>query len=187
MAWTDVCKFNFEHACQGLILKHKISARKACKQLSGESGISLRTLQRWWEEITKEKLKKLAEQDEIEKCANNGADQEPIENNTENNDGYERLAAMSQHEEEKMIKCLSCGKEVPESELPLNGSGKAYGPKSKYHRLCAACEKRVQRSVSVGQEDGYRVVCPHCAKSHYVKWSTIYRVGDIHRRKENGK
>jgi len=53
MAWTDICKVAFKYNVDTVLAKQgpkKRSVRKVLDQIAEESGISLRTLQRWYKE-----------------------------------------------------------------------------------------------------------------------------------------
>jgi hypothetical protein len=189
MAWTEVCKLNFEHACTVLIKKNSWTANKAHKKLSEESGIPAATLRRWWVEITKEKLKKISEQAQEEELFKNEQLQQPADNaNDSIQDNSDSVPKEDEPEktEEKPFVCLGCGRSEPEVKCALNGSDEPYGKKSKFFGMCVSCKRKAQKAANVKPDEGLRVVCPHCAKSHYLKWTAIYRAVDNKRRDDNG-
>ena len=154
MAWTEVCKINFKATCDGLMANRKVSVSKILRQLSDESGIPLRTLQRWWFEM---KMKE-------ENSAKNGANDECTENNNKNEDEKTDGA-----QTEKKWICRACGKS--DVSPALNGSGKPYGPKSRFYNVCLPCKRKAQHTIKDGE--GMETVCPECGTGHKIPWTTI--------------
>jgi len=99
MAWVGQCRVAFKCNADALLLRQqskKKSINKVLKQLNDESGIPLRTLQRWWQE----------------ECANNGAIDLTASNNTES-------SAVERHP--PVPTCKNCKKNPCETYKKRNG------------------------------------------------------------------
>lgn len=188
MAWTDVCKINFESACTGLINFRQQSVNKAIDQLSKDSGIPARTLRRWWHEAQVKKEESVAEIEKIiasnkKSSAKNGQDGEGAETTLNNNTKESGPSSKTKHKE--VFKCVGCGRQEPEVKPADNGNGQPYGRKSKFFNICGSCKKASYKAAVV-PDSGCRFVCPHCSKSHYVSWERLNKMVNKQREVENG-
>ena len=66
MAWTDQCRIAFQVNAKGLYLtqKGRKNLTKVLKNLSRESGIPYKTLERWWYEEKSERKKESLKNEE---------------------------------------------------------------------------------------------------------------------------
>ena len=151
MAWSEQCRVSFQMTANVMIAKQKKrkNITKVLKELSVESGIPLKTLNRWFYEK--------------ENHPKNGATQPTIENNTENNTNEVPAVPVVRK------KCSACKKNNAELD---STTGEVYG-----QGLCTTCRKKKTAIVDnikelVEMADAVvddMIVCPHCNKAFYIK------------------
>lgn len=166
MAWTEVCKINFIQTLKHLTIVKGMSLRKALKKLSEESNIPFVTLERWFYDNVKESTIK------------NDGTTDDIEKTDKNNTSDDILRSTE-------WKCRSC--EKTDVKPALNGSGKPFGAKSKFHNVCKACKTRMNRSKN--ESEGMEANCPHCGNRFFINWASVkHRLNSWIRKEEaNGQ
>jgi hypothetical protein len=127
-------------------LKGKKNLQRILRELSAESGIPRKTLERWWYKQEKEKT------DRMKKFLTNEELQEPEvtpENNTE------IPAATPAAPDAPLPLCAHCGTKP----VYVRHTGKPYGQNSKAYGLCGACDARKRRHGTPNKE---KFICPKC-------------------------
>jgi hypothetical protein len=153
MAWLEQCRIAFKVNADSLLYrekqKGKATVRRILKTLARDSGIPLRTLQRWYKE------------EEDKKCAKIGADRPTKQKDLKNDKSEDAPAAPPEI-------CLRC-KKYPVYRRKAYGKLQPLGPDSKYYGLCSNCRDEQYRATknnkSIEEEFGRQVVCPEC---HHV-------------------
>lgn len=151
MAWTEVCRVNFCQTVKHMTVVKKLKLKTALQKLSSESGIPVSTLKKWFYSDIEEKSTK------------NGTFTEDIENTKE--------ILTTEEKKSTSTVCRACNSEV--ESFKITSSGKPYGPKSKFYRLCQACAKQSERVSKIQSDDGISCVCPHCGEGFSIPWSTV--------------
>ena len=180
MAFTDTCKVNFEQTCRAMADSKKTSLKKVIDQLSNESGISKRTMWRWWSEI---QMNNAIKAQEIQKqsddaTAKNGSASKDTDNKKDSaalkdDPGYTPPP----------FQCRSCKRtDVPPR---LNGSYKPHGKNSRFYQLCVACVEAMKRTPKTG--DGMNHICSHCGNRDKIPWSTVKVRVQKHEREKGGE
>jgi hypothetical protein len=167
MAWEAVCKPGFKMQMTHLTFQKRLSVASAIRKLSRESGIPVKTLNRW----------------HYESHLKNEVGDNPTEITIENSECKTKRPARGGI-------CRGCGREV-ERFAAHNKTGKPYSSKSKYYQICVACESKMQRSSkSTDESDGMPAVCPCCGQGFSIPWATVglrYRKHQIAEANNNGK
>jgi len=148
MAWTDQCKIAFKTNADARKFKKKGGGiTKILKDLSKESGIPFKTLNRWYYE--KDYLKNEVSDTTAPNNNDNSPDTSP--------------------DSPDIPLCHNCKKSPVELSKK---TGKPAGPPSKYYGLCGMCRKRAKAMTDLIEcattENGELVICPNCDHQFYI-------------------
>ena len=155
MAWTDQCKIAFKTNADALLWKKKgrRGITKILRELSSDSGIPFKTLERWYYQLEKEKTLIFEGNDET------------IEINVENEQSPGGLGG----ESEDLPLCDWCEKNKVFVDPSMK---KPYSRNSKYYGLCKTCREKQLRISQIDkdatEEGGFLTICPSCNHRYHI-------------------